>query len=305
LPISSLSWPPRRSTITVAATALDELPSEALAALINVGALERHDVRHAVLTAGDGSPTFQDLTWHPDQKAYGYFDACDGSVVVAPESQMLFRVALPWWLAWLAASLVLTNSGKPTELVPASAWDIGDLWVSRHRKVPLIFARRLRNGETLRALQQALQMRSGRNGGVILTSTRRCPPQPLAHFETVSISDLLTSDAQVFSIDRDLLLSPFSAGRAPNPGLPLQLAPDGRALVINGDVTVNFRGEIQIKLIRLLVAAYYENRRYRASELLDDAGSQVRSLERGFGGKKWKVLAPFISSRDGLWGFDL
>jgi hypothetical protein len=129
-----------RSRPVIAAAALEELPSEGRSTLINVGALERHGAGRAALVAGDDGPTFRDLAWRADQNAYGYFDTSDGSVVVAPEAQMLFRVALPWWLAWLTASLALTNSGQPTELVPSSAWDIGDLW-TRQRNIPILFVR--------------------------------------------------------------------------------------------------------------------------------------------------------------------
>lgn len=30
----------------------------------------------------------------------------------------------------------------PAEIVPDHAWDLGDLWISRQRKVPVLFARR-------------------------------------------------------------------------------------------------------------------------------------------------------------------
>ena len=87
-----------QSRPVIAAAALEELHSEARSTLINVGALERHGAGRAAFVAGDDGPTFRDLAWQADQNAYGYFDASDGSVVVAPEAQMLFRVALPWWL---------------------------------------------------------------------------------------------------------------------------------------------------------------------------------------------------------------
>jgi hypothetical protein len=193
----------------IAAAALEELPSEARLTLINIGALERHGAGRAALVAGDEGPKFRDLAWQADQNAYGYFDASDGSIVVAPETQMLFRVALPWWLAWLAASLTLTNSGQPTELVPTSAWDIGDLWITRQRNIPVLFVRRLHRDATLKALREALLERAGRSSGLIMTSSRNPLRQETADrsFVVVPIWKAMTNDSQVFTIDRTLLLS--------------------------------------------------------------------------------------------------
>jgi hypothetical protein len=108
---------------------------------------------------------FRDLAWQAERNAYGYFEASDGHVVLAREVHALFRLALPWWLGWLAASLDLTNSSHPTEIVPARTWDIGDLWITRHRKIPVVFVRRLHLDATLQALREALEKRAGRSGG--------------------------------------------------------------------------------------------------------------------------------------------
>jgi hypothetical protein len=198
-----------RSRPVIAAAALEELPSAAWSTLIKVGALQRHGAGRAAFVAGDDGPTFRDLAWQADQNAYGYFDASDGSVALAPETQLLFRIALPWWLAWLATSLALTNSGQPTELVPTSAWDIGDLRITGQRNIPVLFVRRLHRDATLKALREALQKRAGRNGGLILTSSRNPLRQDVAFrsFVVVPIAEAMTNDSQVFAIDRTLLLS--------------------------------------------------------------------------------------------------
>jgi hypothetical protein len=202
----------------IAAAAPEEFPYDAQSNLINVGALERHGIGRAALIAGDDGPTFRDLVWQADQNAYGYFDASDGRVVVAPEAQMLFRVALGWWLAWLAASLALTNSGQPTELVPTSAWDIGDLRITHQRNIPILFVRRLHRDATLKALREALQKRAGRSGGLILISGRNPLRQDAVDrsFVVVPIAEAMTNDSQVFAIDRTLLLS-AAGDRAPKP----------------------------------------------------------------------------------------
>jgi hypothetical protein len=292
----------------IAAAALEELPSKVRSMLFNVGALQRHDAGRAAFVVDDDGPMFRDLAWQADQNAYGYFDASDGSVVLAAETQMRFQVALPWWLTWLAASLALSNSGKATELVPTSAWDIGDLWITRHRNIPILFVRRLHRDATLKALRAALQKRTGRSGGLILTSSRNPLQQDMTDpsFVVVPIADVMTNDSQVFAIDRTLLLSPYLAtSREREPARPLHLSPDGRQLAIHGTVTLDFVSSIQIAIIRRLVNGHQDGKRWRARELLDDAGSGVATLARAFGSKKWKQLKPYLTSRNGLWGFDL
>ncbi len=198
-----------QSRPVIAAAALEEFPFEAGSTLIKVGALERYGASRAALVAGDDGPAFRDLVWQADQNAYGYFDTSDGKVVVAPEAQMLFRVALRWWLAWLSASLALTNSGQPTELVSTCAWDIGDLRITHQRNIPILFVRRLHRDATLKALRKALLKRAGRSGGLILTSSRNPLRQDVADrsFVVVPIAVAMTNNSQVFAIDRTLLLS--------------------------------------------------------------------------------------------------
>lgn len=296
-----------QSRPAIAASVLQDLPSDLPVELIKLGALERNGANRAALVPGDDDgPAFRDLIWQADRNAYGYFDASDGSVMIAPESQMLYRVALPWWLAWLATSLELTNSGQPAELVPASAWDIGDLWITRQRNIPVLFVRRLHRDATFKALSDAIRKRTGRNGGLILTSGRNSIPQSAAErFIVVPIADVLTNDSRVFSIDHELLLSPFLAAGTTVPTQPLHLSPDGRRLTINGAVTLDFKSGVHIKLIRRLVDGHKNGERWRAQELLDHAGSSVTTLARAFGGKKWKQLKRYVTSQNGVWGFDL
>ena len=297
-----------RNRPVIAAAALEELLPEAWSTLLNVGALERHGSSRAAIVADDDGPRYQALAWQADRNAYGYFDASDGSVVLAPEAQALFRVNQRWWLAWLAAAIDLTNSSGPTEIVSACAWDIGDLWITRQRKVPVLFVRRLHVNTTLQAVRAALGKRTGRNGGLILTSSREPLREVTADdsFQVTPIAQMLTNDSQVFAIDQKLLLSPYvvtTTNRAPTE--PLYLSPDGRQLVINGTVTLDFKSAVQIAIVRRLVGGRRDRERLRARELLDDAGSAVATLARAFGGKKWAQLKPFLSSKNGLWGFDL
>jgi hypothetical protein len=292
----------------IAAAATEELPSGVASALLAIGALAHQRASRTALVADDGGSRFVDLVWYPDRNAYGYFDAADGLVVLAPDTQAVFRVNLNWWLDRLSAWLDLTNASHPTETVPDHAWDIGDLWISPQRKIPVLFARRLDLNVTIEALRAVLTKRAGRSGGLILTSSRN----PLRTFvedqsyQVTTIFDVLTNDADDFAIDRTLVLSPYVGVKKNRIATePLDLSPDGRRLVINGSVTIAFKSDVHITIIRRLVAGHREGKRFRASELLDDAYSGVTTLRRAFGAKKWALLGPFLKSRDGLWAFDL
>lgn len=292
----------------IAAAATDELPSDLLSTLLSSGALERHTASRTVLVADDDGTRFVDLVWYADRNAYGYFDAADGHVILAPDTQEVFRVNLPSWLCRLVAYLELNNATQPTEIVPNQAWDIGDLWITRQRKVPVVFARRLCFDGQFEALQIALAKRRGRGGGLILTSSRHPRRRSLEDppYLVVPIEGALTNDADHFAVDRGLVVSPYVATQKER-GItePIHLSPDGRRLVINCDVTIDLKSEVHIAIIRRLVAGYGEGKRFRASELLEEAKSGVTTLRRAFGAKKWMLLEPYLKSHDGLWAFDL
>ena len=117
---------------------------------------------------------------------------------------MVYRFESGWWLAWLADQLALENAGKPTELVPDHAWDLGDIRISRKRKAPLLFVRRLCAEDVRSALIAALDRRSGRSGGILLTTTRHALEAstiPGSH-RLMAMVDNLTSNATSFSPER-------------------------------------------------------------------------------------------------------
>lgn len=292
----------------VAGDVLEELSTHAGRALIDLKALIPNGAAHATLMAGDEGARFIDLDWLPDRNAYGLFDAADGVVIPDARSQALFRLDLSWWLSWLATALNLTNTGRPAELVPGQAWDIGDLWITRRRKVPVLFSRRLHLDEITEVLRGALAKRVGRSGGIILTSARQQTKAAAwpGSYQFMPICKVLTNDESVFMIDLDLVRSPYL--RVPitaSHTSPLDLSPDGRTLVIEGVTTVDFKSRVHIAIIRRLVDGFLAGKKFRASELLSNAQSEAGSLRRAFGTKKWAILEKYLKSKDGLWSFDL
>jgi hypothetical protein len=248
----------------IAAAAMDDLPSDLLSTLLNSGAIERQPASRTMLLADDDGTRFVDLIWYSDRNAYGFFDGADGHVVLRPDAIAVFRVNLLWWLRWLASNLDLNNATQPTEILPNSVWDIGDLWITRQRKVPVLFARRLSRDAQFEALQAALVKRRGRGSGLILTSSRSPLRSSIKdpHYLVVPISDVLTNDNIDFAIDRALVMSPYvPAMKGGGVTAPIYLSPDGRTLVINGVITVDFKSERHIAIIRRLVVGNSEGRR--------------------------------------------
>jgi hypothetical protein len=125
-------------------------------------------------------------------------------------------------------------------------------------------------------------------------------------YQVMSVYDVLTNDADGFVIDRALVMSPYVAAKKSWIATqPLDLSPDGRRLVINGTVSIDFKSHGHIAIIGHLVVGYREGKRFQARELLEEANLGVTTLRRVFGAKKWALLEPYLKSQNGLWGFDL
>ena len=229
----------------------------------------------------DDGVTTRDLSWAPDVERYAYFDAADGWVAPDPEELKVYRLDSGWWLAWLADELALENAGKPTELVPDHAWDLGDIRISRKRKAPLLFVRRLYAEDVRSALIAALDRRSGRSGGVLLTTTRHAleaSTLPGSH-RLMAVVESLTSDATDFRLDVALIQGLFLGRAADAMGTPaLDLSPDGVTLTIHGDV-LHIRGDVQQSIVKQLVDAFRLGKRLRTADVLRKA-EILRGLPR-------------------------
>lgn len=284
------------------ASLLDDLPDDCRRQLLETGFLVADGTEPTTIDASDEDLEFRHGIWRGS--GYSFFSAEDGGIVDIDEGDAsMLRVDQPTWLAFLADELNLSGAGRPTVLVPDHAWDIGDIWVSRTRKVPVLFARRIGVREVAAALREALHHRGARAAALVVTSSRHA--ETFQNCVVASLSETLTNSAAEFSIDRGVLLAAFGSSPAMTDPQSLYLSPKGTQLTINGEVRISFRGDIQIALIRALVQAHREGARYRAAELLAAAGSNATSLKRAFGTAKWKLLSPYLTSRGGLWGFDL
>ncbi len=142
------------------------------------------------------------------------------------------------------------------------------------------------------------------NPRILLTSTgrRRLPSVRLPGTVIVAVEDVIGS-GDALRIDQHALATRMSQDWADENG-PVWLSPDGSKLVLAGSVTVTFRSEIHRTVIGRLVEGFSRGERFKAGDLLAEAGSNVMTFRKAFGSTKWKLLEPYLKSRNGTWGFE-
>jgi hypothetical protein len=273
----------------------------------NLGAGADALIRSGILTPVAPETPLPDPRWHDSNDL-----ACESGWDAPPVGQAgeavaadvgAYRICFARLLDMLSRALDLVAPRGPTELLADHAWDLGDLWVSRSRKAPILFARRLHIASTVEQLRAVLQHRAGRSGGMILTSTASplsVAEWPAAH-QVVPLVKLLSPIGRTLGLDARLLRDIY-AGRcidSANIG-PVYLAPDGRVLRI-GDSKYLFKGEVQIEIIRQLVKGFTRDERLRTKEVLENAGSQADTLAKAFRGYPgWKRLKVHIKQQRGF-----
>jgi hypothetical protein len=227
-----------------------------------------------------------------------YFAGTDGYRKASHDELSLVQLDLDWWVNWLATNLSLV--GKPVEIVPRLAWDLGDLWITSKRRAPILFARRLRIEDVAGAVRNALRARMGRSGGYLLTSGNASDAEmidwPGGHYVT-RLSAVMSSSTANFELDIDLVKSPFVGSESPAlSAVPIHLSPDGMVLTVHGD-DLFFRGEKQIEIIKKLMQTL-NGKPQRTRDVL--SGSSADSLAKAFrGSPSWPKLKSIIRQRNG------
>ncbi len=247
------------------------------------------------------------LTWSADHDGYGYFSPSAGWVTVPHERLAVFGVNYPVLLAQMMVQFDLASRGAATALIPDILWEVGDARIGRRKtRTSIWFARRLYDPAIHRQIVDAAARRPNTQIRLLLTTTTaaRLPDQPIPGHLIVPVGDVFDFGAGL-AIRPDILTARLDGTSHIDVKERLYLSPDGRKLIINGNVTINFKSRIHITIIRQLVDGFKNGKRYRASELLDVAGSSAKTLRQAFGTKRWKELEPHLTSIDDLWGFDL
>lgn len=292
----------------IAGAAMEDLHPEIGNELRANGSLRPLSVARSIQVIDDDGVKTRDLCWAPGVERYACFDAADGWITPDPDHLTAYGFDSRWWLAWLVDELALENAGKPAELVPDHAWDLGDIRISRKRKAPLLFARRLYAEDVRANLIAALGRRAGRNGGVLLTTTRHAlegSALPGSHC-LMQVAESLTSDADSFHIDIALIQGLYLGRAADAIGRPaLDLSPDGVTLTIHSDV-LHIRGEVQQSIVKQLVDAFQLGKRLRAADVLGNAKSSADTLAKAFkGSPNWPTLHRHLRQELGFCWFDL
>lgn len=248
------------------------------------------------------------LSWSADHGGLGYFSPTAGWVAMPDERIARYRVDILALIARLMLKVEWSSRTGPLPLVPDLLWEIGDVRLGRRtQRLPIWFGRRLHEPTAWRQVMQMATSRPASRLRILLTSTpsHRLPEEALPGHLVVSVRDVIDFGDAGLSVHPDILASRLDGSHRPDVDEALYLSPDGRQLVINGDVAISFKTDIQIALIRKLVTAYRQGKRFAAREILDDAHSGVTTLQRAFGSEKWALLKPYLKSQDGLWGFEL
>jgi len=245
------------------------------------------------------------VEWNPDLAAYTYFSGKSGWVIVPEEEMRIYAVRMARFFGFLLGDIDTGRPKAPHSLIEDTLWDIGDIRLKgRARRLPTWFAKRLNVSSVQEQVEDIARRRPTDGLRLLLTSTRqeRLQKFRLPGHLIVSVHDVLDFGGGL-AIEPDILAARVDQVPLPDLDAPIWLSPDGRKLIINGNVTVNFRSEIHVDIITMLVEGYHNGKRFSARELLDRAQSSAKALHQAFGPKRWIQLTSYLRSENGLWGF--
>jgi len=291
----------------ISGVVLDDYHSSEALVLKETGLLKPHGHESAVASRADHDDAPVTLSWSAEDGGLGYFSPTAGWVTVPDDQIARFQVDVPTVIGELMNGVDWPSRSGPVPFVPDLLWEIGDVRLGRRtQRVPIWFARRLHEPSVWRQIKDVAKARPATRLRVVLSSTasHRFPDEAIAGHLLVAVRDVIDF-ASGLAIDPEILAARLDGSLAPEIGEALYLSPDGKQLVINGTVTIRFRSDYHIAIIRKLVTGFREGKRFTARELLDHAQSSSDTLRQAFGTKKWAQINPYLKSRNGLWGFEL
>jgi hypothetical protein len=263
-----------------------------------------HELVTTSMADHDDAPV--SLTWSAEHNGYGYFSPSAGWITVPDERLVVFGIKFPVVLAQMMVRFDVASRGGAAPLLPELLWEIGDARVERRsQRVPIWFARRLYDQSIWRQVKDVASRRPLTHLRVLLTSTTsaRLPDEPLPGHLIVPIGDVIDFDGGI-AVRPDVLVARLDGAHRPDVRESVYLSPSGQKLIINGDIEIELKSDIHIKVIRQLVQGFREGKRFGARDLLDRAQSSATTLRQAFGSDRWAQLEPYLESRNGLWGFE-
>jgi len=292
---------------TISGAVLDDYHASESLILKETGLLKPHGHEEVSVSGADHDDAPVTLSWSAEEGDLGYFSPTAGWISVAEDRIVRFRVDFQVLLARLMVQADVSSRSGSAPLVPDLLWEIGDVRLGRRtQRVPIWFARRLHERSVWRQIKDMAKARPTSRLRVVLTSTpsHRFPDEAIAGHLLVGIRDVIDFASEL-AVHPDILAARLDGSHQPDIGEALHLSPDGKQLVINGDITIRFRSDYHIAIIRKLVEGFREGKRFTARELIDLTQLSSNTLRQAFGAKKWAQLEPYIKTRDGLWGFEL
>jgi hypothetical protein len=259
-----------------------------------------HEIVSASLADHDDAPVTLVRSEHAGGLAY--FSPSGGLIAVPAARLTRHRVEINNTLAAIGADMALPSARTPRPLIEGMLWEIGDARLGkRPARVQTWFARRMWHAAVRAQVSAALQARPYPRDVIILCSSRaaRLRGVTLPGTILVPIRDVLPADDSLAVSGEILDARMRGVAVEATPG-PLDLSPDGTRLRIRGGEPIVFKSASHIDAICKLVEAFKAGKRVPISELTDHG-----TLHRHFGGVKWKLLKPYLTSAKGAWGFDL
>jgi hypothetical protein len=292
---------------TISGAVLSDYFGSQAGQLISANLLEHCGNQLATTSMADHDDAPVSLTWSAEHDGYGYFSASVGWVTVPGERLSVFGVKFPILLAQMVVQLDVASRAGATALVPELLWEIGDARVGRRsHRVPVWFARYLHDQQTWRQVKDVASRRPCTHIRVLLTSTPswRLPEEPLPGHLVVSVRDVIDFGCGL-AVRPDVLVARLDGVHRPDVREAIHLSPSGQQLIINGTITIEFKSDIHIAIIRKLVQGFKDGKRFGARSLLDGTKSTATALHQAFGKRRWLELEPYLKSQNGLWGFEL
>jgi len=292
---------------TIAAAVLYNYYKNPADQLISAKLLEHSGNQLVTTSMADHDDAPVSLTWSAEHNGYGYFSASAGWVTVPDERLAVFGIKFPILLAQIMVQFDVASRTGATALVPELLWEIGDARIGRRsHRVSIWFARCLYDQKVWRQVKDAASRRPSTHIRVLLTSTSssRLPAEPLPGHLIVSVRDVIEFGAGL-AVRPDVLVARLDGAHRPDVREAVHLSASGQQLIINGTVTIDFKADIHITIVRKLVQGFKDGKRFGARDLLDEAQSSATTLRQAFGKQRWRELEPYLKSQNGLWGFEL
>ena len=286
-------------------SALMDFASDSAKPLIAAGLLveEGHEPADA---SQDGQDLPVSLVWRDEDQGYGHFDPSVGWLTPDPARLARLRVDMGAVAKALLPRRALSGS-RLVELIPDTLWDLGNIRLPlRTKAVSVLFARRVADAATWRAIKKALATRPRSTRILLSAATVEDGPGDLpAGVMLVSLVDVLVDDCDL-AVDREVLSARLDGYVVASSDEPVVVVGDGRQVMLHGEV-FRFTGQQQLRIIRTLHERYLAGERMTAwEEIAETLGLRLGARFRDYFKKcKPPVLGRLLKEEGGLVGFCL